>query len=465
MAPYDLFDADAERKRGILVLVGAIVVFSSAGLAWAHFFAQGLLLKASVYLLVAFTIGGAILLEPLVGLCLMVFLVPVEELYAFAGGWIAVTKAIGVVTFAAFLVKSQLRHAILHFDKASRWMLLFGLWTALSFLWTKQKSGTPLFLVLTVGQLVLFWVLVQASVQTRHELSAISYCFVAGTLLAVFVSVILPRWSLAPRLIFTTGNPNHLARDVVTSLLLLLYFMPGMGRRAMLVAVGAGAVLALSLVLTQSRSSWLGAIASVTILLIGHRKVFPFVALGGMALAAAALFSLEVLSAHLGVTETVLETRWGSIFDEHSIRASRVDIWRAGIILGSRSPLLGVGAGAFAERLPEAVETMPEYLAATARLDAHNSFVCAFGELGLVGLALLIGILWQCGRSIARHASFLEKMLAWALFFSVVSRMLFGTIYYQKTTWLALALTQVVLRKEFAGEGSEDDISYEERSD
>jgi hypothetical protein len=43
--------------------------------------------------------------------------------------------------------------------------------------------------------------------------------------------------------------------------------------------------------------------------------------------------------------------------------------------------------------------------------------------------------------------------------------MVFGTTYYTKTTWLALALGQVVLRKEIAVHGPEDDSSYEEADD
>jgi hypothetical protein len=107
MAPYSPSDVVAERKGGVLLLVGGIVILCSAGVAWAYFFAQGTVAKAGVYVLLGFTVGAAILFEPLVGLCLMVFLVPVDELYAFAGGWIAATKAVGVVTFAAFLVSNS----------------------------------------------------------------------------------------------------------------------------------------------------------------------------------------------------------------------------------------------------------------------------------------------------------------------------------------------------------------------
>jgi NADH:ubiquinone oxidoreductase subunit K len=107
MLDYGLPGAVAERKRGILLLVTGIVILCSAGLAWAYFLAHGTVAKAGVYVLLGFTIGAAILFEPLVGLCLMVFLVPVDELYAFAGGWIAATKAVGVVTFAAFLVSNS----------------------------------------------------------------------------------------------------------------------------------------------------------------------------------------------------------------------------------------------------------------------------------------------------------------------------------------------------------------------
>ncbi len=446
MSYYDVPEIALEHRRGILPLAGAVIIFSIAVSAWASLLGQSLIIK-----FVTLTAGGVvaalIFLEPFVGLCIMILLIPVEQIYAFAGGWLSGVKAVGIVTFAGALANAQIRRRVLHFDKQSRWIFAFAFWIGLSFLWSHQKEATPLLMVLTTAQLALFWVLLRASLATQDELRAVSVCFIVGTLLAIVASAVAPRWGLAPRLIYSTGNPNHLARDIVVSLVLLMYFAPGARSWAKLVAIGAGGFLVLGLVLTQSRGGWIGALLCIPLVLIGHRRILPLAAVGGMGFLAVILFTMQVLSAHLGVTESVLETRWDSMFHKNVIRISRLDTWRAGVTLGVRNPILGVGAGGFVQAIAGVLETMPDYIG-PSDVGAHNTYVSVFAELGLIGLILLGGILWHCGRFIARQPRSLEKMLAWALLLSALVRTMFGDVHFQKTIWLTLALSQVVLTME-----------------
>jgi hypothetical protein len=63
-------------------------------------------------------------------------------------------------------------------------------------------------------------------------------------------------------------------------------------------------------------------------------------------------------------------------------------------------------------------------------------------------------ILWQCARFIGRQPYSPEKIVAWSLLVSVMIRMMFGTVYFQKTIWFALALGQILPRLTVPGAAS-----------
>ncbi|MDP2895572.1 MAG: O-antigen ligase family protein [bacterium] len=440
MSPYETTETPAERKLTAPLLAGAGMALAAAGTLWAHSIGT-LAMKAAMFSAAAGAVA-LVLWEPLIGLCLMAFLIPVESVYTFAGGWIAITRIAGVLTFTSLLFKAQLREGLLRFDGGSKWILLFAAWIAVSCLWAKEKS--PAFVMaLTVGQLALFWVLLRAMLRSPDELRWVCFYFIGGTALAILVSALMPKWDLAPRLIYLTGNPNHLARDIAIGLILLTYYAPAARPTGKALAVAVGGFLVLGLALTQSRAGWLATAIPLLIYGIGSRKVTPLIIVFAMGSLALLLFSVQLLTVHLGVTSADVEIRGESIVDPAAIRSSRADIWRAGIILGSRHPIVGVGAGSFVESVPEAIAEMQSYTA-MRNIEAHNTFITAFAELGIVGLILLLGILWQCARFIARQPYSLEKIVAWSLLVSVLIRMMFGTVCFQKTTWLALGLSQIL---------------------
>ena len=64
---------------------------------------------------------------------------------------------------------------------------------------------------------------------------------------------------------------------------------------------------------------------------------------------------------------------------------SRIELWSDGLVAMKSSPLFGIGYGEYAEQ---------------CGLVAHNSFVHAFVELGLLGGALFLGAFWFAGLSL-----------------------------------------------------------------
>jgi putative inorganic carbon (hco3(-)) transporter len=158
------------------------------------------------------------------------------------------------------------------------------------------------------------------------------------------------------------SNPNDLSRILVIGIMIALYglsdrrFMPI--RLLWLVLL---AVFGYALTLTYSRGGFLCLLTSLTACLVarfGGKKSF------GLAL----VLSLG-LFAVFGGRQTNITTSAGT-------GRTRIEVWRDGFQLWRTSPLFGIGMENFAEEL---------------RIAAHNSFVHAYTELGLVGGTMYLG--------------------------------------------------------------------------
>jgi O-antigen ligase len=126
-------------------------------------------------------------------------------------------------------------------------------------------------------------------------------------------------------------------------------------------------VILYALVAGQSRGATLGIGAVFLFLWLQSKKktlgivLIAVVAVGVLALAPAAYFN------RMG---TIGDTTEGSA-------AGRVNAWKAGIGMGANSPVVGVGAGHFGPRWGKT---------------AHSTYVLAFGELGLPGFIVVLGL-------------------------------------------------------------------------
>jgi O-antigen ligase len=113
---------------------------------------------------------------------------------------------------------------------------------------------------------------------------------------------------------------------------------------ARILAMNVLVVLSAALLLTFSRSAWLGVAVAFAVILVGERRAASRIAIAGAALLvtlAVALPSLTTLGG-LGL-ERALETRARSVLDLSSWQASRLHIWHDSVTLVASRPVFGYG--------------------------------------------------------------------------------------------------------------------------
>jgi putative inorganic carbon (hco3(-)) transporter len=171
-------------------------------------------------------------------------------------------------------------------------------------------------------------------------------------------------------LILTAGILACLARSTTAD---------GLGRLGWLAPIG---LFGPALMLTQSRGGMLGLAAGIGTLVVvrlGPRRGLPFAALG--VLAFLVMFGGRQANLSLGNGDTSQE---------------RLRLWAEGLALLQRNPLTGIGPGEYADEVG---------------MVAHNSFVQAFVECGLIGGTLYVGafVMAVVGLArLARHRAFWE---------------------------------------------------------
>lgn len=160
------------------------------------------------------------------------------------------------------------------------------------------------------------------------------------------------------------ADPNELSVFVGAALPLLFFLGVGRGRATKLLILAPVVSVSLwAVVLTQSRT---GQVVLATIVFIALIRRFGVT--GG-------LLSLGVLPLLL-----LFGGREGADADASSIE--RAEILRDGIELVRAHPLLGVGLAQFNQEI-----SIP--------MTAHNSYLLAAAELGVLGLVLWMGMLWM----------------------------------------------------------------------
>lgn len=204
-------------------------------------------------------------------------------------------------------------------------------------------------------------------------------------------------------------------------------------------ALLAAPVVAAALMLSLSRGAWLGAIVSAVVLAwLAPRLRRPLAALVGLGLAAMAL-TLAVG----GPGSAIISARLHSIVDSSaSTSDQRPAIWEFALRLLGDHPFLGAGAGS----LPTAsLDAHTSAVALVQPQHAHNVFLAALSEGGLLGCLTLVALLavgvWcalQLRRAIRSATPWRESWIPLAATASLAGAAAHGAIDFP---WRAPALT------------------------
>ena len=158
------------------------------------------------------------------------------------------------------------------------------------------------------------------------------------------------------------NDPNDLCLILVLAVVLGAYLLgdPHLGWLGYLLA-GPPALFGYALLLTQSRGGLLALVAGVL--------VFGWERFGWRKTAGLATVLLPTMLLLSGGRQTNLTTSEGT-------GQARIQLWSEGLDAFRRSPLFGIGVGRYEEE---------------CGLVAHNSFVHAYAELGLLGGTMFVG--------------------------------------------------------------------------
>jgi putative inorganic carbon (HCO3(-)) transporter len=255
------------------------------------------------------------------------------------------------------------------------------------------------------GKVILYYLLLMAVVDTPERLRKLLLCLVGFIVILTLIAVLQYHGMIQMASLTTleerridpetgelvvisrlraTGiynDPNDLCLALSMGILTCLYFTgdvcQGMLRFVWLAPMG---LFGYALKLTQSRGGLLGVMAGLFVLgcaRFGWKKA-----------TAAAAIAVPLLLAVAG-------GRQGDINLEQDTGQERIQIWGEGFALFKQSPVFGIGAGRYGEEVGHV---------------AHNSFVHAYVETGVLGGTLFVGAffcalqgLWRA-RAVARDS-------------------------------------------------------------
>ncbi len=373
---------------------------------------------------------------------------------------LSLTKGAGAVLAGSWLavVLSQ-RGARRDFSAQQPWLMAalvaFLAWNMMSVLWAQSPSAvfksTERFALDALLVPIVFW-----SVRDRRHVVWIFGVFIVGAVLSVL-------WGLTQgkvtggaaaaqvgRLSGANVEANVLATLLVvctvfsSALVLVQRRAPVARTLAMLAALGA----MIAFFGTLSRGGFISLAVVVLVGCVYAGRARPaFVALVIAATLVGAIF--------LGNDASGAVQRLTS-----SNTSGRSDIWKIGLRMVRANPVIGVGSGNYTIAEPHYLLTQPGVitrgdLIVTTPFPAHNIYLHILAEMGIIGLALFLLILWLSIRSAVkavgvfrdtgqRSLEILGRSLVVALAGILVADF-FVSDQYSKQLWVLLALGPALL--------------------
>lgn len=174
-------------------------------------------------------------------------------------------------------------------------------------------------------------------------------------------------------------NPNTFAAFIIIlifPLLMLAVYEKNHSRKIIYSAILV--LLLVNLLMTFSRSAWLGLILGLVILAIVWNKKLLWVLAGLVGIAA---------------TASPIRSRFLDLFDK-SVNSDRIRIWKTYLHIIKDNILLGVGNGNGVNKYDYYIAKYPElnYNGYT-RYPSHNSYIKVFSELGIFGIISFIALI------------------------------------------------------------------------
>lgn len=397
-----------------------------------------------VIFLISFSMMLLIIWKPLMGFCMICFLVPLESLTLLAPS-LTIIKLIGIVTFVGWVVHVVKDKKPIKVDRFWGLLIIFLLWSLLTLIWAiVPEYGLLKFS--TLLQLFFMCVLGFNLVNEKKEAYYVLGSYLLGAVLASCIGIYNGYLHdfVARVYIGDINDPNFYARVIGLGLLISGYFIFSFKNNiTRLLSATCFSIIMFAVLLSGSRGAMITVFLTLLVgLLLSLNQVVKFSRKQLMLLGLSFIIFFTIILSPLIIKHfpPVVVQRTQAITEVLDDRGTgRMDIWLVGFEVAKDNLIGGVGLGnfpyAFTKYLPDS-EGVQGHLALFR--DAHNTFLTALAELGVPGFLLLMAILlymWHlssCTGSLA--ASVFCKLIVVFLLISGLS----STDLYKKFFWLSI---------------------------
>lgn len=340
----------------------------------------------------------------------------------------------GILAFLAAAVVAVRRRSVRPPNAALVLAVCFVAWTAMTWLWSVHRSAT-LTRAFTLAELAAMAWLIWDACRDRFRQRRLIEAYVCGAVVAAvstYVRFLMGRQTYWRRYAAPGFDPNDCGLILALSVPLALYLALTGGAR-MRAVWHAAVVLALgAILLTASRTALVAACVAFVFSLWTWRQasvsqraaslLLPVVLVCG-------LYAFAPAPARQRLATLPNELTKGTLHN-------RTTIWKAGVKLLKRHPVLGIGGGAYPEAMRPTLGQpgVPDHFYV-----AHNTFLSVLVETGAIGFALyglmlatLAVFVWTLPS--AERALWSVMLLVWAVGVSTL------TWEQYKPTWLIFAL-------------------------
>jgi O-antigen ligase len=304
------------------------------------------------------------------------FILPIRGLFTISTS-VTIGKFIGVLVGVIWII-SVIEHSsemVLH--KFHLVGIFFVSFPILSILWSNYPLATALSSLRNIFLSGII-IILPYTFASRKSIKPPLYAYTLGALILCLLLVgnyLIGNSFTAGRYTVGSLNPNSVAFSLVFSIPCIFYLRRSEKRkRVRMFLAGAAVIISLGIVLTGSRTTYVG-LASIfsyytmRVVTLRPKRSIPAIAIFTVASVGLLYFLLpaEILSRFSSIPQEVLR---GDL-------ASRTVQWSAGLELLKSNPIFGVGLGAF----PRSVEPIIGYSVAT-----DNTYLQILYELGLIGI-------------------------------------------------------------------------------
>ena len=335
--------------------------------------------------------------RPQYGLAAMCALIPWEgvSVGSSSGGGTTEIKIVGLIVFGSWLLNLLLTGRKIIFNRSFAIFLIFICWVGLSLLWVQDVEG-GLARYFTMIQYLFLFLLTINLIKTQRDLKIVLIGLMIGAIISIPFSISLFVDNVIERArIYDAQNPNAYGTSIGLTLISSIYITTKCRNKFLrLLLIVICVFLMVSLIVAQSRSSWLGIIAAsgVFIWYSKHRIRNMILILLMASAGVVAVFQFKMINVEM-------IARTAELAEVASKGSDRFDIWRVGAEMFKDHPVKGVGVSQFSRNYNRyRYRTYGVKDDLFPGRDPHSVYVTTLVEHGIVGFIIFLGFLYSVWR-------------------------------------------------------------------